>query len=177
MMPRNKSKQISSGNLGASPVSIVLIVISLILFTASLIVLRASKPTVYEYGVYKPETPIAAGDATVVIHSIRYSNGENGFVVPAGKQYLILDTTFQNNSNHPISITPSTQTYIKDSEGYVTYLTPFALENPLRAGDLLAGDKISGQLSYLVPNNKTYTMYIDAIWSGGVVSVRLNEAF
>jgi len=152
----------------------ILIVLSLVLFSASLAVFQASKPKVYEYGVYKWGTPIATKEATVTINKITYNKGQQPFVASEGSQYIILDTTVQNTSGKAITVLPSTDTYIKDSDGRIWYLTPTGLEHPFPAGEIKAGDITTGELSYMVPTNKTYTMYIDAIWSGGVVSVRLN---
>lgn len=171
-MKNNKSKQFKPTK--QLIIAVVLVIISVIFLSTSLFVLQASKPKVYEYGIYKAGTPIAAGYGTVILNKISYSPGQGSFVAPADKQYLILDTTFQNNSQKSIYIFPSNQTYLKDNSGKVYYLTPYTLEDPFRAGELLAGDKIYGQLSYLVPTDKSYTIYIDAIWSGGVVSARLN---
>lgn len=161
----NKSQQI---------VTLLLAIVSIFALCASLFIYQASKPKVYEYGIYKTGTPISAGLATVTINSINYDQGSSVFKAPAGKHYIVLDTTFKNNSDKSISIFPSTQTYLKDNSGHVYYLSPSTLEDPFKAGELLPNDIITGQLSYLVPVGSNYTFYIDSIWSGGVVSARLN---
>lgn len=150
-----------------------LVIVSLFFFSASLYVFQASKPKVYEYGIYKTGTAIATGSVNTVIQSLKTEKGTGPTAAPAGKKYLIIDISFTNTSKKSVQILPSTQTYIKDANGRVYYLTPYALEQPFRAGELLPGDTITGELSYLVPEATSYTMYIDSIWSGGVVSVRL----
>jgi len=154
-------------------VTLILLIVSLVCFTASLFVYQASRPHLYEYGVYKLGTPIAANNVEVTINSLRFEQGGGPYTAPKGRKYLIIDATFTNNSKDTISLLPSTQTYIKTTDGRVYFLTPYALEQPLRAGDLKPNDTITGELSYLVPDASSYTMYIDSIWSGGVVSVRL----
>jgi hypothetical protein len=150
-----------------------MLVASLFLFSASLFVYQASRPTMYEYGIYKMGTPIESGKVQTTINSMRFEQGTGSMAAPAGKQYLILDVSLTNTSNNTVAILPSTDTYIKTTDGKVYFLTPYALEQAFRAGDLRVGDKITGELSYLVPKDTSYTMYIDSVWSGGVISVRL----
>jgi|GEM_PF-1589266 len=174
IMKKLKMRQVSIKQDKQQLASLLFMIIALIALSLSLFVYQASKPKVYKYGVYASGTPITAGAVSVVINKVTYNAGQNGFVVPTGKQYIVIDATVSNASNKALFISPSTQTYIKDNDGRVYYLTPSGLEDPFKAGDLIAGDKISGELSYMVSKDKTYTLYIDAIWSGGVVSVRLN---
>jgi hypothetical protein len=154
-------------------VSLLLVAIALVSFTASFYLYQASKPKVYEYGIYQPGTPVQTSQANVIINTIHTEKGSGSLVAPQGQTYLLLNVTFKNTSDKTISVMPSTQTYIKTADGTVYYMTPLLLEHPFRAGDLKPGDMITGEVSYLVPENTSYTMYIDSIWSGGVVSVRL----
>lgn len=154
-------------------VTLIMLGASLFLVSISLFIYQASKPKVYEYGIYQMGTPIVAGNVQATINSVRFEQGAGPMTAPAGKQYLVLDVTVTNTSDSTVSVLPSTSTYIKTTDGNIYYLTPYALEQPFRAGDLKAGDKITGELSYLVPKNTSYTMYIDSVWSKGVVSVRL----
>lgn len=153
----------------------VLAFVALVFLSVGLYAFKQAQPTGYIQGVYALGTPIVAGEATAIINNVRYDQGHRPFEAPSGKQYIIVDTTFQNNTEKPIAILPSNQTYIKDTSSTVYYLSPMGLEEPFRAGELLPGDKIRGELSYLVPKDTAYTLYIDAIWSGGVVSVTLRQ--
>lgn len=166
-------KQLFSTKNKQQLVTLIMLLVSLFMFTTSLVIYKASRPVVYEYGVYKLGTSIASGDVLTTINKISYENGGGGVTAPASKRYMILDVTFENTSNKPVTILPSTDMYIKTTDGRVFYASPFALEQPFRAGMLKAGDKITGEISFLVPNQTSYTLYIDSSWSGGVVSVRL----
>lgn len=151
----------------------VMLFMSLVFFSVGLYAYLKSRPVTYIRGEYSTGMPIATGSATLVLNKIRYDKGQGSFQAPENKLYIVIDMTVQNNTGKPLSVLPSTQVYLKDEKGYVYYLAPFSLELPFRAGELSAGDKISGEISYLIPKNSLYTMYIDAIWSGGVVSVAL----
>lgn len=118
-------------------------------------------------------TAIRMGDASFQIDNATYTNGTPPFTAPAGKQYLLIDLTVKNHSDKPIQILPTSDTYVKDQAGNVSYVTPSALENPFRAGELSPGEQIKGQLSYLVPKAGTKKFFIDAIWSGGVIPFAL----
>lgn len=152
----------------------ILLLFSIAIFSVSFVLLRMSQPTTYQQGLYTINTPITAGSATVTINKISYSQGQGSYSAPAGKRYAVLNITFKNNAASSIAVLPANQIYLKDTNGKVYYLTPANLNEPFRAGELLAGDKITGELSYLIPNNITYQLYIDSIWSGGVVSVQLS---
>ncbi len=116
---------------------------------------------------------ISLGSATMRISNLTYSDGSGHFIAPAGKHYLIVDLTVKNYSDAPINVLPSNDTYVKDSAGRVVYLTPYEVSQPFRAGELLPGETITGQLSYLVPKSGQLNYYIDAIWSGGVVPIKV----
>jgi hypothetical protein len=68
---------------------------------------------------------------------------------------------------------PAADTYLKDTSGNVVYLTPFELSQPFRSGELLPGEQIQGQLSYLVKKSKSYALYIDSTWSGRLIEIKL----
>jgi len=118
---------------------------------------------------YDKDINIAAGESAIRVNGIKSSTGHGIFTAPKGNHYLIVSVTIQNLSKKPIYVLPSTDTYVKDPSGKLTYLSPFELANPFRAGELLPGDKSTGELSYLVPTSSRQNLYIDAIWSGGVI--------
>ncbi len=127
-----------------------------------------------------PQKPISINQAISMglvemkVSSVRTSDGSQPFIAPKDKQYIIVDLSIKNKSDKPIQVLPSTDTYVKDSQGNIVYLTPYSLANPMRAGQLLPGETIKGETSYLVSKNGTNKLYIDASWSGGVIPFALN---
>ena len=113
------------------------------------------------------------GVVGITIDKVSYPTGQKPFISPAGKQYAVVTLDIINRSDKPINIAPASDTYIKDSSGNVSYLTPYALSNPFRAGELPPGEEIVGDLSYLVSKTSKNKLYVDAIWSGGVLSFNL----
>jgi hypothetical protein len=152
---------------------------SVILFAASLLTLAAAlhvtrQPIASPARPFEAGQTITMGSATISISHISYSGGSPGFTAPAGKRYLTLDFTVHNNSAKSVNVLPATDTYVKDQAGNVVYLTPYALVRPFRAGELPPGEQVAGQLSYLVPKSTPVTFYVDAVWSGGVIPIRVN---
>jgi hypothetical protein len=151
--------------------------VSLVFFALSIVTLALALNREKHIVVATPQKPfnanqnITLGSATVSVGHINYSAGSPGFSAPSDKHYLILDFTVRNNSDKPINVLPTTDTYVKDTAGRVVYVTPFALSKPFHAGELSPGEQVTGQLSYLVPKNAVETFYVDAIWSGGVLPV------
>jgi hypothetical protein len=116
---------------------------------------------------------VTLGSATFKINGVSYSDGKPGFPAPASQHYLILDVSVTNISEKPINIFPASDMYLKRSTGEVAYLTPFALDQPFRAGELSPGEAIRGEISYVTPKDSTFKFYVDSIYSGGVVPFAL----
>ncbi len=116
---------------------------------------------------------ITQGEASIKVTSIKTSQGQPGFTAPEHKHYVIVTMHITNNVDHPIDVFPSSDMYIKDSAGRVGYLTPFALSNPFHAGALLPGESVQGELSFVVPDRGRVKLYVDSIWSGGVVPYKV----
>ncbi|MGZ6004753.1 MAG: DUF4352 domain-containing protein [Candidatus Saccharimonadales bacterium] len=156
--------------------------LALLLVSSGLLIFTVGYYRQHSSGVQsvKPQNPIAInqpisiGLVDLQVSDIKTTNGSQPFIAPAGKQYVIANLKVKNRSDQPLQLLPSTDTYVKDQTGQVIYLSPYALENPLRAGQLLPGETISGQVSYLVSKNIVNKLYIDASWSGGVIPFALN---
>jgi hypothetical protein len=151
--------------------SLVLFAVSAMLLTAAI---YATVPHKTRQAMYQPGSEIVNGQARFSIKNITYSAGTSRFTAPANMHYVIFDFTIENTSNKPIAVLPANDTYMKNQEGVVSFLTPYGLENPFRAGDLLPHEKITGQLSYLVHKNETQKLYIDAVWSGALIAIAIN---
>lgn len=146
---------------------------------ATLIVAAQSTQTTSSQAVATPitgfqtDTPITQGLVTTRISNVRYNNGAKPFTAPADKQYIIVNLEVINRGDAPVQVLPSSDTYIKDDKGNVVYLTPLTLDDPFRAGELLPGEQINGDLSYLVPKDGDLKLYVDAKWSGGVIPITI----
>lgn len=129
---------------------------------------KVSSATGYAVG-----TTIRQGSVTIKINGVTFGGSQPGFIAPAGKHYAVVEMSITNNTDQPINVLPSSDTYLKDSDGLVTYLTPYALINPFHAGALLPGEIVRGQLSFISKSTGPAKLYIDGIWSGGVVPFKV----
>ena len=117
---------------------------------------------------------ISMGVVDMKVQKVSFQAGQKPFVAPPGKQYAVVSFEIKNRSDKPIQISPTTDMYVKSASGDVSYITPYAVTQPFRAGQLLPGETIRGDLSYLVRIPGQSKFYIDAIWSGGVIPFAMN---
>jgi hypothetical protein len=154
--------------------------ISLILLATSCALLGLALRAEYRAALLRPAESrapfslghdITSGDATMSLSNPTYADGTGMFAAPEGKHYLIVDFSVKNISDKSINVMPASDTYVKAADGTLSYLTPYTLKSPLRAGELPAGDVIKGQLSFLVAKSQPVKFYVDSIWSGRVVQI------
>lgn len=151
--------------------SLVMLIVSLTLVTIALAI-QHSDNTLRVSHVQAPfhaNQSVTMGSAVLSVGTPRYDTGSNVFAAPSGSRYMVIDLTVKNISDKPIQVMPSTDVYAKDAAGHVVYLTPFVLAHPFHAGELLPGDTVTGQLSFLVQKSAPYNIYVDGAWSGGVL--------
>lgn len=173
MKKSNKIPQASRTTIA----SIVLLFISTLTLLYTVLYYRQHRDIVVSTLPQTPikiDQPISIGVVSLKVSDVKTSNGVGPFVAPEDKEYILLTLTVKNRSDKPIQVLPSTDTYVKDQAGNVSYLTPFALEAPLRAGELLPGEVIKGDVSYMVDKSSTNKFYVDASWSGAVIPFSLN---
>lgn len=127
------------------------------------------QPVVPSRHLFEIGKTASEGLVSLVIDRLEYSESSKPFTAPTGKRYLTLYLNIKNTSDKPIQVLPSNDMYVKDDQGVVYYLTPYVLADPFRAGELLPGDQIAGQLSFLVPKQGSANLYVDAAWSGKVL--------
>jgi hypothetical protein len=158
--------------------AIFLLIISLVVLIIA-IKTQADTKRLYNYSA-TPSKPfgigqeVHMGEVSLTIKKVSFLPGQPHFAAKPGQAYAVVDLSIKNLSEKPIYVSPGSDIYIKDSDGNVSYLTPFVVANPFHAGELPPGEQVSGQLSYLVSKNTTMKLYVDAIWSGGVLSFKLN---
>jgi len=149
-------------------ISITLFGISIVLLGFSVISQNSTKGP-FPFAGYPAGTSIAMGSSITEVQNVTDTNGTGIFIAPKGKHYIVVTLKVKNVSEKPINVFPSSDTYVKNNAGNVSFLTPLNLTLPFRAGSLLPGENIVGELSYLVNNNETNKFYVDSIWSGGVI--------
>lgn len=149
--------------------NLAVLALSIIFLCVSLSIQHSNSDAVAPFGGYSQGVSVSAGSALMRVDSVYSTNGTSIFSSPPDKHYLIVALSIKNTSAKPINVFPSSDSYIKDASGNVTFLTPYDLKQPFRAGELLPGEQIKGQLSYLVFKKGSLKLYLDGIWSGGVV--------
>ncbi len=159
--------------------SVVLCVFSAIMLSTTLAVERHDREHFYRKASaltpFQQGQTVRMGAASVTVADASFLPGSGHFAAPAGKQYLVATLIVKNFSDKPINVLPSTDTYVKDVSGHIVYLTPFGLDEPFHAGELLPGEQVRGQVSYLVSKAQQLTFYVDAIWSGGVLPITVTK--
>lgn len=155
-------------------ISVCFFLVSVIFLSMALVVqYNTQKPLVAPSAGFAVNTPVTMGLVSMTINKISFSDSKPGFRAPADKHYAIVDLTVKNLADRPLDILPSSDTYMKDTTGVVSYMTPFRLEDPFRAGKLLPGESISGELSFIISKSAGVKLYVDSIWSGGVVPFKV----
>jgi hypothetical protein len=154
--------------------SIALCVLSFVMLLAALNIEQRRTSDSTPQKPFTTGSTIKQGMVAMSVDSVSYNAGTGAFTAPKGKHYAIISFTVKNRSDQQINVLPSSDTYMKDSAGNVVYLTPFTLDEPFHAGELPPGEQVKGQLSYLVPENTPMKLYVDAIWSGGVIPITIN---
>jgi len=120
---------------------------------------------------------VKSGDFVFSVNEVRKDTG-SGFIKPDdGNVYLIPNVTIENQSSKEANISTLLQMYIKDGEGnkYTPTLTQDATGKV--DGELLAGEKVKGDVGFEVPTNADELyLYYEASWlTGKTIKVKLSE--
>lgn len=151
-----------------------LFIASIALFALSLVVLFVANMVVaghkrVPYSGVSTNTVITSGVSALQVTNIQHKPSAIPFVAPKGYEYLVVTLSVQNNDEKPIDVLPTSDTYVKQADGTVSYLAPYALQNPFRGGKILPGESTKGELSYLVPVDGTYKFYVESDWSAAAI--------
>ncbi len=152
---------------------LIMLGLAAILLTLTLFTQHQNRRTSPPQTAYANGQLVAMGSAAVKINRVTYSEGKATFPIPPGQHYVIVDLSVANTSDKPINILPASDIYLKTATGEVSYLTPYELNQPFRAGELLPGETIRGQISYAASKTAPTKLYVDGIWSGGVIPFSL----
>ncbi len=86
------------------------------------------------------------------VTSATTNKGSEPFIAPSGEKFVVVNLKITNNSTYAYNFAPVLQTKIVIGEQSYE-MWPTILENPIIAGPVDSGKSISGQLSYLIPEN------------------------
>ncbi len=113
--------------------------------------------------------PVSSGSTTLTVKKVFFRPGTKQFSAPQGYEFLIVTLAVRNNGEKPLNVFPTTDTYVKTSDGKVSYVAPYRLVQPFHSGSVLPGEATEGELSYVVPKDSIYKFYVEASWSGGAI--------
>ena len=145
--------------------SVLLCLLAVAMLLASLRIGRSVQPAT---GIHKGQQ-LSQGSATIELEAVRFTQGSGHYKASPGKRYAIISLSVANNSSTPFSVAAANDTYVKDRTGTTYYLSPTSLDEPFHSGQLLPGDSVRGELSYLLPLTGEFRFYVESDWSGGVV--------
>lgn len=126
---------------------------------------------------YKVGDVVKVGDYIFSVLSFNENvQSTNQFITPkAGNKFVQIELSIENQSKDKTTVSTILQMYMKDKEG-AKYTQTFLPDQKSLDGELLAGDKIKGQLSYEVPTTASgFKFYYSAAWlTGKSIVVNLN---
>ena len=115
---------------------------------------------------YKVGDVVKIGDYTFSVNSFEDNAASgNEYLKPKeGNKFVKINLTIENNGKEKTAISTMLQMYLKDSEG-TRFKQTFLMDQKQIDGELLAGDKIKGDVAYEVPKNSTgLKFYYNAAW-------------
>lgn len=123
---------------------------------------------------------ITIGDFALTVNGVTFPEGD-GFNKPDdGKRFVIVDVTFDNVSGDATNLSSLLQMTLRDSTGQkydVDLMANVASGGSSPDGELVAGEKLRGQVGYQVPIDATGLVFVfDAnVFGVGKVFVALEE--
>jgi len=132
-------------------------------------IVNSTTSTIELSEAYKIGDIVKVGDYTFTLNNFtdNVASG-NQFIAPkAGNRFIKVNLTIENNSKEKTTISSLLQMYLKDGEG-TKYQQTFLPSQKQVDGELLAGDKIKGDLVYEVPKTASdFKFYYNASWLTG----------
>lgn len=135
----------------------------------------AGESTVDSYAVGETVT---IGDFTLTVNEVTFPEGDNFNKPNDGKKFVVVDVTFENVSGESANLSSLLQMTLRDSTGQkydVDLMASSASGGSSPDGELVAGEKLRGQVGYQVPIDATGLMFVfDAdVFGAGKVFVEL----
>lgn len=127
---------------------------------------------------YKVGDQVQSRDYVFTVNSVRKDQGSEFFKPKDGNVYRVANVTIENKSKDRTNISTLLQMYLKDSES--TKYTPTIISSGTTGqvdGELLAGEKVKGDVAFEVPSTATsLKFYFTPEWlSGGTIVVDLGQ--
>jgi hypothetical protein len=127
---------------------------------------------------YKVGDQVQSGDFVFTVNSVRKDPGSLYFKPKDGNVYQVTNVTIENKSKDRTNISTLLQMYVKDADS--TKYTPTVISTDTTGqvdGELLAGEKVKGDVSFEVPTTATgLKFYFTPEWlSGGTIVVDLGQ--
>jgi Domain of unknown function (DUF4352) len=131
-----------------------------------------------ENKTYKVGDQVQSGDFVFTVNSVRNDQGSQFFKPKDGHVYKVANVTIENKSKDRTNISTLLQMYLKDAES--TKFTPTVITSDTTGqvdGELLAGEKVKGDVAFEVPSTATgLKFYFTPEWlSGGTIVVDLGQ--
>ncbi len=116
------------------------------------------------------------GNGSITVTEVKKSQGNEWDKPKSGKEYVIVSVTIENKGNNNLSYNPY---YFKmqNSQGQqedITFTT-IDQDTSLQSGELVAGGKVSGTITFEEPTGDTglILIYNDNIWSSKELKIKL----
>lgn len=157
-------------------ISLALCTLSLLTLITALIVTykNNSTVTIYESSEsFLANETIRMGSAEMLITNVNRSPGQKPFIAPDGYEYILASVQIYNISDKPIQVIPTLDFYAKTDNGDVSYISMYAHRTPLDAGELPVGEKLKGDVAFLIKSGDQPKLYIDSAWSGSTLAFNL----
>ncbi len=128
--------------------------------------------------MYSIGETIIIGDFALTVNGVTFPEGNDFNKPDDGKRFIIVDVTFDNVSGDSTNLSSAAQMTLKDSTGQkynVDIMASVASGGSTPDGELVAGEKLRGQVGYQVPIDSTGLVFVfDAnIFGAGKVFVAL----
>jgi hypothetical protein len=93
-----------------------------------------------------------------------------------GKEYIIVDTTFENRSNSTASLVILLNFRARDADGNTYLPSVGAKTNDISQSEVAPGKSVTGELAFEVPTTAKGLMFVyDPIFGGGELRFKLDD--
>jgi len=120
-------------------------------------------------------TPVKAGDFTLTVNSAAPTSSGNQYITPTNDQFLLVQVTIENNTSSSKTISSLLQFDLRDDTGQKYTLALVTGTPATPDGEVAAGSKLAGGLTYDVPTGRTFTLMFKPSLLGKTVSVNLGR--
>jgi len=116
-----------------------------------------------EQSAFKVGEAVQVGSLYVTVNEVKTVKGDSFNKPPKGYQFLMVDLTIENKGSSAENISSLLQMWLKDPTGQrykVDLGATVASKGTAPDGELAAGEKLKGQVAYLVPQDATGLLFV-----------------